>query len=99
MLLSVIVYNHKLTKGQWFGTGVVFAGISVEAWVKRRGTSTKKNPAVPHPRFLIPINYYRCSCEEGHPGKGKGEDQIIMSINHYVSTSGLRSKNGVCKEL
>lgn len=39
MLLSVIVYNHKLTPGQWFGTGVVFAGISVEAWVKRKGKS------------------------------------------------------------
>ena len=37
MLLSVIVYNHKLTPGQWSGAGVVFAGISVEAWVKRRG--------------------------------------------------------------
>jgi UDP-galactose transporter B1 len=37
MLLSVFVYNHKLTPGQWAGTGVVFAGISVEAWVKRRG--------------------------------------------------------------
>ena len=37
MLLSVFVYNHKLTPGQWAGTGVVFAGISVEAWVKRQG--------------------------------------------------------------
>jgi len=37
MLLSVIVYNHKLKPGQWAGAGVVFAGISVEAWVKRRG--------------------------------------------------------------
>ena len=36
MLLSVVVYNHKLTPGQWLGAGVVFAGISVEAWVKRR---------------------------------------------------------------
>ena len=38
MLLSVIVYNHKLTKGQWLGAGIVFAGISVEAIVKRKGT-------------------------------------------------------------
>lgn len=37
MLLSVVVYNHKLTPGQWLGAGVVFAGISVEAWVKRKG--------------------------------------------------------------
>jgi solute carrier family 35 (UDP-galactose transporter), member B1 len=37
MLLSVVLYNHKLTPGQWAGAGVVFAGISVEAWVKRRG--------------------------------------------------------------
>ena len=38
MVLSVIVYNHKLTKGQWLGAVVVFAGISVEAFVKRKGT-------------------------------------------------------------
>lgn len=37
MLLSVIVYHHKLTPGQWLGAAVVFAGISVEAWVKRKG--------------------------------------------------------------
>lgn len=37
MILSVIVYNHKLTIGQWFGAGVVFAGITVEAYVKRKG--------------------------------------------------------------
>ena len=36
MLLSVVVYNHKLTPGQWAGASVVFAGISVEAWVKRQ---------------------------------------------------------------
>ncbi|KAI0826875.1 UAA transporter [Trametes gibbosa] len=42
MLLSVIVYNHKLTSGQWFGAGVVFAGISVEAWVKRKDVHAKR---------------------------------------------------------
>lgn len=38
MILSVIVYNHKLTLGQWAGAAVVFAGITVEAWVKRKGS-------------------------------------------------------------
>ncbi|KAF8158215.1 UAA transporter [Crassisporium funariophilum] len=42
MLLSVIVYNHKLTKGQWLGAAVVFAGISVEAFVKRKDVHTKR---------------------------------------------------------
>jgi len=37
MILSVIVYSHKLTLGQWAGTAVVFAGIGVEAAVKRKG--------------------------------------------------------------
>jgi solute carrier family 35 (UDP-galactose transporter), member B1 len=37
MLLSVFVYNHKLTPGQWMGATIVFAGISVEAYVKRKG--------------------------------------------------------------
>lgn len=42
MLLSVVVYNHKLTLGQWAGTGIVFAGISVEAWVKRKDVHAKR---------------------------------------------------------
>ncbi|KAA1479528.1 UAA transporter [Dentipellis sp. KUC8613] len=42
MLLSVVVYNHKLTFGQWAGAGVVFAGISVEAWVKRREVHARR---------------------------------------------------------
>jgi solute carrier family 35 (UDP-galactose transporter), member B1 len=42
MLLSVVVYNHQLTLGQWAGAGVVFAGISVEAWVKRKDVHAKQ---------------------------------------------------------
>ncbi|KAF4617139.1 hypothetical protein D9613_005987 [Agrocybe pediades] len=42
MLLSVIVYNHKLTVGQWFGAAVVFGGISVEAFVKRKDVHAKR---------------------------------------------------------
>lgn len=45
MLLSVIVYNHKLTPGQWVGAGVVFAGISVEAFVKRKGQNMLRSKA------------------------------------------------------
>ncbi|OWZ32868.1 solute carrier family 35 (UDP-galactose transporter), member B1 [Cryptococcus neoformans AD2-60a] len=36
MLLSVVVFEHRLTRGQWMGVGVVFAGIGVEAGMKRR---------------------------------------------------------------
>ncbi|KZT11983.1 UAA transporter [Laetiporus sulphureus 93-53] len=42
MLLSVVVYNHTLTPGQWLGASVVFAGISVEAWVKRKDVHAKR---------------------------------------------------------
>ncbi|PPQ67975.1 hypothetical protein CVT25_000455 [Psilocybe cyanescens] len=42
MLLSVIVYNHTLTLGQWLGAAVVFAGISVEAFVKRKDVHAKR---------------------------------------------------------
>jgi len=35
MLLSVFVFHHVLTTGQWLGIGVVFAGIGVEAGMKR----------------------------------------------------------------
>ncbi|KAL5520018.1 hypothetical protein ACEPAG_1678 [Sanghuangporus baumii] len=42
MILSVVIYNHKLTFGQWAGAAVVFAGISVEAWIKRRDVHAKR---------------------------------------------------------
>jgi len=42
MVLSVIVYNHKLTLGQWAGAAVLFAGISVEAWIKRKDVHAKR---------------------------------------------------------
>jgi len=42
MLLSVIVYHHKLTSTQWLGTAVVFAGISIEAFVKRKDVHAKR---------------------------------------------------------
>jgi len=42
MLLSVIVYNHKLTNGQMLGAAVVFAGIAVEAMVKRKDVHAKR---------------------------------------------------------
>ncbi|TYJ55539.1 hypothetical protein B9479_003811 [Cryptococcus floricola] len=41
MLLSVFVFEHKLTPGQWGGVGVVFAGIGVEA-AQKRGSGSKK---------------------------------------------------------
>lgn len=37
MLLSVVVFGHKLRPGQWLGVAVVFVGIGLEAGMKRRG--------------------------------------------------------------
>lgn len=41
MLLSVIVFKHSLTSGQWAGVAVVFSGIGVEAGIKRRDMARK----------------------------------------------------------
>ncbi|CAE6472921.1 UDP-galactose transporter [Rhizoctonia solani] len=42
MILSVVVYNHLLTLGQWAGAFIVFVGISIEAWVKRQEVHAKR---------------------------------------------------------
>ncbi|TIA74233.1 hypothetical protein E3P91_01001 [Wallemia ichthyophaga] len=42
MLLSVFIYGHELAPGQWAGAATVFAGISVEAGVKRKEVLDKK---------------------------------------------------------
>ena len=36
MLLSVVVFHHKLSVGQWVGVLLVFCAIGIEALVKRR---------------------------------------------------------------
>lgn len=53
MLLSVVVYKHKLNVGQWFGAAIVFAGIGVEAWVKRRGVYSLSLSACFQPPFAF----------------------------------------------
>ncbi|WOO82560.1 UDP-galactose transporter 1 [Vanrija pseudolonga] len=45
MLLSVIVFGHELTPGQWGGVAVVFAGIGVEAAFKWAEGKKKKKVA------------------------------------------------------
>ncbi|TNY23342.1 UAA transporter family-domain-containing protein [Rhodotorula diobovata] len=42
MLLSVFVFDHKLTKGQWSGVGLVFGAVAMEAVVARQEKKTKK---------------------------------------------------------
>lgn len=42
MLLSLVVYNHRLTPGQSIGVVTVFAGIGIEAYVKRSEALEKK---------------------------------------------------------
>ncbi|PWN24362.1 UAA-domain-containing protein [Jaminaea rosea] len=42
MLLSLIVYSHRLTAMQWGGVGVVFVGLGVEAREKRREAGKKR---------------------------------------------------------
>jgi solute carrier family 35 (UDP-galactose transporter), member B1 len=43
MLLSVIWFNHPLTKGQWAGVGLVFGGIGLEAyWTRKAKLLTKQ---------------------------------------------------------
>ncbi|TXT10826.1 hypothetical protein VHUM_02331 [Vanrija humicola] len=42
MLLSVLVFGHELTPGQWAGVAVVFAGIGTEAYFKWAEGKRKK---------------------------------------------------------
>ncbi|GAA5937156.1 hypothetical protein JCM1841_005124 [Sporobolomyces salmonicolor] len=41
MLLSVFVFDHKLTAGQWIGVGLVFVAVGMEAVVARREKAVK----------------------------------------------------------
>jgi solute carrier family 35 (UDP-galactose transporter), member B1 len=43
MLLSVVWFNHSLTKEQWLGVGLVFSGIGLEAyWTRKAKLLTKQ---------------------------------------------------------
>ena len=78
MLLSVVVYNHKLTPGQWAGAGIVFAGISVEALVKRTGEEKPRKSRLSHEKLTIPS---RGPLETRCTGEGEGEDQGIITTS------------------
>jgi hypothetical protein len=73
MLLSVFIYNHTLTPGQWAGAGVVFAGISVEAWVKRQGNTGPRISA-----YYVDLNARRGSRKAGCSGGNKGDTQDFI---------------------
>ena len=75
MLLSVFIYNHKLTPGQWAGASVVFAGISVEAWVKRQGNTDTCITI-----SFVDLNSCRGSHEAGHSGGNKSDNQVFIGI-------------------
>ncbi|CDW99866.1 hypothetical protein, partial [Sporisorium scitamineum] len=55
MLLSVVVYNHELSRLQWVGVAVVFAGIGIEAREKRREGLAKKVRHSVHNNAKSPI--------------------------------------------
>jgi UDP-galactose transporter B1 len=76
MLLSVVVYNHQLTLGQWLGAAVVFAGISVEAFVKRKGSPHPlKYNVLPSPLFC------RRPRQTSHARARKGQNQIFITLD------------------
>ncbi|ORX88416.1 UAA transporter [Basidiobolus meristosporus CBS 931.73] len=47
MLLSVFWFNHHFSSGQWIGVALVFAGIGLEAYVKRAEALNKQRPSSP----------------------------------------------------
>ena len=79
MLLSVVIYNHKLTGGQWLGTAVVFCGISVEAFVKRKGTSTFLNP-----QKLLLFIYLQMSMPSVSSRKKRKRKSNLCNIRAYI---------------
>lgn len=80
MLLSVIVYKHRLTPGQWSGAAVVFAGISVEAWVKRKGSYLYLFSVE---RISTDSAFHRCTCQARHSGEGEGQDKSAV-ISYFM---------------
>lgn len=42
MMLSVVMFGHRLSSMQWVGVGMVFGGIGAEAEMKRRGEVAKR---------------------------------------------------------
>jgi len=42
MILSVVAFGHRLSHMQWFGVGLVFGGIGVEARIARNEKLAKE---------------------------------------------------------
>ena len=102
MVLSVVVYNHTLTLGQWVGAAVVFAGIGVEAWVKRKGVlfSIQFHSVIRCPILVtnvlmhLTFPFGRGTCQAHYSGAGEGE--IEKSVD---GSCGCMSYNTLCSVL
>lgn len=45
MVLSVLWFGHRLSRGQWVGVGLVFGGVAGEGWMARREKKAKEAAA------------------------------------------------------
>jgi solute carrier family 35 (UDP-galactose transporter), member B1 len=43
IVLSVVLYHHSVSSGQWVAVGVVFAGIVLEAWISSQAKTPTKS--------------------------------------------------------
>ena len=93
MLLSVVVYNHKLTLGQWAGAGIVFAGISVEAWVKRKGLFLSLFDATELILTLPVLN--RRARQTHRPRERKGETEVPLIVPYPLILPIILLSSGV----
>ncbi|KAI9822005.1 MAG: UDP-galactose transporter [Thelocarpon impressellum] len=42
MMLSVVLFGHRLSAMQWLGVGLVFGGVGAEGWIQRREKAAKE---------------------------------------------------------
>lgn len=84
MLLSVVVFGHRLRAGQWVGVAVVFLGIGVEAGMKRRGEYTNGPTSKPIRlgRQLM-IRSFRNHQQAYHGGTAKIQAQSTVAQHFH----------------
>lgn len=78
--LSVVLFDHKLTAGQWLGAGVVFLGIGVEVRLPSVFLSFKPAIVLSDARVILSRSIQRLN-----PGLGKDLGSVLSSFAFHAA--------------
>jgi UDP-galactose transporter B1 len=98
IVLSVLLYNHKLALGQWLGVLVVFVGITLEAFLKSK-KGGKDDKKVKKEKVDEIVNQDDATEVTKEVSGDTNEEEVVLDTKDYqTKPRSLRSRQGVSRK-